>query len=148
MPITSIYSIEPFLSYKNKGVFVLCLTSNPGASDFQSLKINNDDLSSLVASVFVKKNKFKNIGFVVGATKENMMNKLRQITPHTPWLIPGVGAQGGNLEASMSIGFKNGGIPIINVSRSIIYAGNGSIKDIKDSAMNYTKMIRSVIDRL
>ena len=68
----------------------------------------------------------------------------REKTPYLPWLIPGIGAQGGDLEASVKIGNKNG-LGIINVSRSIIYAGNGSINDIAKSALNYTKKIRSFL---
>ena len=133
---------------KNKGVFVLCLTSNRGAKDFQSLKAGQNSVSDIVASVFIQNNKFNNLGFVIGATQSDRMNQLREITPNTPWLIPGVGTQGGNLEESIIIGFKNGGIPIINISRSIIYAGEGSIKDIRNSAMEYTRLIRNTIEKI
>ena len=69
------------------------------------------------------------------------MKKFKKLT----WLIPGIGAQGGDLEASVKIGNKDGCLGIINVSRAIIYAGNGSINDIAQSALNYTQKIRSFL---
>ena len=73
------------------------------------------------------------------------MLSLRKKTKSLSWLIPGIGAQGGDLEASINIGNKDGDIGIVNVSRSIIYAGDGSINDISDSALNYTQKIRSFL---
>ena len=72
------------------------------------------------------------------------MKSLKEKTPFLPWLIPGIGAQGGDLETSVKIGNQKG-LGIINVSRSIIYAGDGSIEDISKSALNYTEKIRSFL---
>ena len=82
-----------------------------------------------------------NIGLVVGATNKEQMISLREKTPSLPWLIPGIGAQGGDLETSVKIGNKKG-VGIINVSRAIIYAGDGSINDLSKAAFNYTEQIR------
>ena len=72
------------------------------------------------------------------------MNDLKKISKKLPWLIPGVGTQGGSLEKSLSI--ENGdSLSIINVSRDIIYSGNGTLKDIKEKALYYTKKIQEII---
>jgi orotidine-5'-phosphate decarboxylase len=73
------------------------------------------------------------------------MKKIKKYSGNLPWLIPGVGFQGGSLEDSIKIGSLNKTIPIINVSRGIIYAGNGSIKAIRDATEIYTKKIRSIL---
>ena len=89
-------------------------------------------------------NSSNNIGLVIGATKTNMMEDIRELSFGMPWLIPGVGTQGGNLEQALKISSKNG-IGLINVSRGILYSGNGTINDIVDSAKKYTKTIREII---
>ena len=136
-------SINPFIENKEKGAFVLCLTSNKSAEDFQFAKINNGMLYEHVAKVSVSLNIRENIGLVVGATNKHQMDELRDISPKLPWLIPGIGAQGGDLEASISIGNRNA-IGIVNVSRGILYAGDGSLDTIVNSAQNYTDQIRKV----
>jgi len=137
-------SIQPFIQNDGKGAFVLCLTSNPSASDLQFSKKDDDTLYEYVAKLSVELNTQNNIGLVVGATNPTQMESLRKISPNLSWLIPGVGAQGGDLEASISIGNKNG-IGIVNVSRGILYAGNGSLDDIVESAQNYTNKIREIL---
>ena len=137
-------SINPFIENKEKGAFVLCLTSNKSAEDFQFAKINNGMLYEHVAKVSVSLNIRENIGLVVGATNKHQMDELRDISPKLPWLIPGIGAQGGDLEASISIGNRNA-IGIVNVSRGILYAGDGSLDTIVNSAQNYTDQIRKYL---
>ena len=134
-------SIIPFIEDEEKGAFVLCLTSNKSALDFQYASIDNDKLYENVAKLSVHLNQNKNVGLVVGATNEKQMNDLRVISPQLPWLIPGIGAQGGNLEASILIGNRNA-TGIINVSRGILYAGDGSLDSIVESAQSYTTKIR------
>jgi orotidine 5'-phosphate decarboxylase subfamily 2 len=102
-------SLKPFIDYQDKGVFVLCLTSNPGAKDFQPP----------VYKEIAKQ--FKDCGLVVGATKPEELKEIRQIAPNALLLIPGIGAQGGDLESILKITGKN---IIINSSRGIIYAGD------------------------
>ena len=138
-------SIEPFCKYEDKGVFILCHTSNPGSENFQSKIIDNDELYISVAKLASKMNQNNNIGLVVGATKNNKMKKIREFSKSLPWLIPGVGFQGGSLKDSLIIGSSYNSLPIINVSRGIIYAGKGSIKDISDACDSYTKQIRELL---
>ena len=137
-------SITPFIEDKYYGVFVLCLTSNNSAEDFQFITQNNIQLYESVADKIKDLNINNNLGLVVGATNKDQMDSLRNRATTLPWLIPGIGAQGGDLETSVKIG-NHKGLGIINVSRSIIYAGSGSINDISDAALNYTKKIRSFL---
>ncbi len=106
-------SIEPFAKYEDKGVFILCLTSNPGAMDFQA------GIYKAVAQKAREWNKNQNLGLVVGATKPEQLKEIADIAGDLPFLIPGVGAQGGDLAAAVKYGGKH---PIINASRSIIFA--------------------------
>jgi orotidine-5'-phosphate decarboxylase len=92
----------------------------------------------------MESNTNKNIGIVVGATKTEEMQEVRKLTNGMPWLIPGVGTQGGDLKTALKISHKNG-IGIINVSRGILYAGDGSLNDVVQSAKNYTEKIRSMV---
>lgn len=137
-------SIHPFINNEAKGAFILCLTSNPSASDLQFSKKNDNFLYEYVAKLSLELNTQNNIGLVVGATNPTQMESLRKISPGLSWLIPGIGAQGGDLEASISIGNMNG-VGIVNVSRGILYAGNGSLDAIVKSAQNYTNKIREIL---
>ena len=139
-------SVEPFLEYKDKGTFILCLTSNKGSEDLQGkILTNNKSVYSHIAEFANNLNYNDNVGLVVGATKTDDMKDLKLISGSLPWLIPGVGFQGGNLEESLSIGSINNSIPLINVSRGIIYAGNGSIQEIREAAEKYTNEIRDLL---
>jgi len=138
-------SISPFCQYKNKGVFILCLTSNPGSANFQNKIINNEKLYVHVAKLATQMNINNNLGLVIGATKTNKMKEIKENSGSLPWLMPGVGFQGGSLEDSINISSLNNSCGIINVSRGIIYAGNGSIKDIRVAAESYTKQIRKLL---
>ena len=80
----------------------------------------------------------------MGATKTNHMAKVRELSPGLPWLIPGIGTQSGDLESALEISHQNG-MGIINISRGILYAGDGSIEDVIKSAKNYTEKIRSMV---
>ena len=137
-------SIEPFINY-DKGVFILCLTSNKGSDNFQNQIIKNQELYIHVSKLALDLNKNNNIGLVVGATKNDKMKRLRDYSKGLPWLIPGVGFQGGSLEDSIQIGSSFNSLPIINVSRGIIFAGSGNLKDINLACENYTKKIRNLL---
>ena len=143
-PYMGIDSIIPFIEYESKGSFVLCLTSNRGANDFQYNLSNNEPLFISVSKFCRDLNDKNNLGIVVGATKSESMNLISDNSKGLSWLIPGIGAQGGNLKSSVKISNKNG-IGIINVSRAILYAGDGSIECIKQSAQDYTKEIRKFL---
>ncbi len=120
-------ALLPFLEDKDHGVFVLCHTSNPGADEFQELKINNQDLYKIVAAkVNQEWNPNQNCGLVMGATYPEQMAEVRKLAGELPFLIPGIGAQGGDLERTVVNGLnRNGNGIIINASRSIIYASAG-----------------------
>jgi len=130
-------SIDPFLAYKEKGVFLLCKTSNPGAADLQDLTIENrlltmDGKPSIsmtlyehIAQLAQKWNTGNNIGLVVGATQPEALTRVRSSAPGLWFLVPGVGAQGGDLETALRSGLREDGKGmLINVSRGISRAEN------------------------
>lgn len=138
-------AISPFLEYKDKCAFVLCLTSNAGAKDFQLLETTNLPLYIEVAKKVVSWNKDKNCGLVGGATQAEQLKKIREIAPDLPMLIPGVGAQGGDLEMAVKFGTdKNGNFAIINSSRSILYASSEA--DFAQKAREETKKLKEQIN--
>jgi len=126
-PYMGFDSVEPFLSNPERGVFILALTSNSGSKDFQHLKIGKRPLYERVVSAAKKWNTNNNIGLVVGATQPKQMKRIRAIVPRMPLLIPGIGAQGGDLPSAVQYGCtKEGHGAVINVSRSVIYASRSS----------------------
>ena len=143
-------SVAPFLAYEEKGIFFLCRTSNPGACDFQDLLVGEENgekrlLYQVIAQRAQLWNSFGNCGLVVGATYPQELKTIRSMCPDMPILIPGVGAQGGNLEASVLAGVDvSGEKAIISVSRAILYAGNGD--DYAVSAANEARKLRKRIN--
>lgn len=132
-------SLEPFLEYKDKGVFILCLTSNPGAEDFQY------PLYLSIAQKVKAWNSHGNCGLVVGATRPEQLKAVREIAADLPILIPGIGAQGGELEAAVKYGVnKKGDLAIINSSRGIIYASGK--EDFAAAARAKAKELRDQIN--
>jgi orotidine-5'-phosphate decarboxylase len=141
-PYMGFDSIEPYLKYPNKGVIVLCRTSNPGGSDLQFLEVNEQNsnakelLYERVARLSASQwNKTGQLGLVVGATFPDEIAKVRSIVGDMPLLIPGIGAQGGDIPATVQAGtIKNarGTGMIINSSRAILYASKDS--DFADAA--------------
>lgn len=117
-------SVKPFLEYKNKMVFLLCLTSNSGASDFEKQVIEGKPLYEIVMEKSLGWNENSNLAYVVGATQPDELKRLRQITTNSYFLIPGIGAQGGDVQEVMKS--NDGGNAIINSSRSIIYASRNN----------------------
>lgn len=116
-------ALQPFLDYKEKGCFILCRTSNEGAKEFQDLKVDDEPLYLKVAKhVSQDWNKNRNCGLVVGATYSEELKKVREAAPELPFLVPGIGAQGGDIKEV----FKNTGPNcLINISRSVIFSSNG-----------------------
>ncbi len=137
-------SIMPFIENKEYGAYLLCLTSNSSALDFQYNQSNGSHLYEDVVRLASKLNN-DNLGLVVGATKNEQMQKIRNIAPNLNWLIPGIGKQGGDLKSSVSISNSKQGSGLINVSRSIIYAKNQELDDIRESALTYNKNINQYI---
>lgn len=125
-------SVAPFLAYREKGVFVLCRTSNPGARDFQDLLARDDDgqarpLYEIVARRVDTWNVTGNCGLVVGATYPQELRAIRTLCADMPLLIPGIGAQGGDLHAAVAAGVdRHGERALVAISRAILYAGDGS----------------------
>ncbi len=121
-------SLEPFIEYKEKGVFILCRTSNVGSAHFQALTLTETSrpLFELVAQRAREWNLYGNLGLVVGATYPEELRRVRQICPEMPLLIPGIGAQGGDLASAVRYGVDaKGEKAIISSSRRIIYASKG-----------------------
>jgi orotidine-5'-phosphate decarboxylase len=126
-------SVEPFIRRRDQCAFLLAVTSNPGAKDFQYLKVGGKPLYEQVVKKAKLWNTKKNIGLVVGATKPKELKRIRQMVPDMPILIPGVGAQKGDLKSAVQFGCdKRGEMAIINVGRSVIYASDG--KDFAERA--------------
>jgi orotidine-5'-phosphate decarboxylase len=121
-------SLEAFRSRRDKGMFVLCRTSNLGSTEFQGLKTEDQALYLHVANqVTTKWNEYGNCYLVVGAPFPDELRRIRALVgPDLPMLVPGVGAQGGNLSATLSAGLGAGGKGlIINASRGVIFADTG-----------------------
>lgn len=135
-------ALQPFLDRKDKGIFVLCRTSNPGAGEFQDLKIEGGELLYEHTAKHVANgwNSSGNCGLVVGATVPDELRKVREIAPFAPILLPGVGAQGGDLKASVQAGRdRNGRGFLVSSSREVLYAS-----DLE----TYAAAARDVVSRL
>lgn len=117
-------SVEPFLAFENKHTILLALTSNAGASDFQTKKIGKNELFEHVLETSKTYKNCKNLMYVVGATKAHYFKEIRKIIPNSFLLVPGVGAQGGDLKSVCKYGLNEHIGLLINSSRGIIYASN------------------------
>ncbi len=117
-------SVEPFLAFKNKHTILLALTSNQGAFDFQTKKINEIELYKEVLKVSKTYENAGQLMYVVGATKAEYLKEIREIIPQSFLLVPGVGAQGGNLQEVCKYGITKDVGLLINSSRGIIYASS------------------------
>lgn len=115
-------SVEPFLEYDNKHTILLALTSNAGAFDFQTLKAEGEELYKQVLKTSKTWKNGQNLMYVVGATKAEFLAEIRKIVPESFLLVPGVGAQGGNLQEVCKYGMNRNIGLLINSSRGIIYA--------------------------
>lgn len=118
-------SVSPFLSFEGKWVVLLALTSNPGADDFQLTSADGVQLFERVLAKSKEWGSDENMMYVVGATRAEMLKKVRMIVPDNFLLIPGVGAQGGDLNEVLKNGWNKSGGLLINASRSIIFASSG-----------------------
>lgn len=118
-------ALEPFLSREEKGVFVLCRTSNPGGADLQDAELESGEtVYERVADRAGEWNERGNVGLVVGATAPEELERVRERAPDLPFLVPGIGAQGGDAEAAIEHGLASG-VGLVNSSRGIIFAGEG-----------------------
>jgi orotidine-5'-phosphate decarboxylase len=138
-------SVLPFLGDAGRGAILLCRTSNPGARDFQDLLIDGTPLYKRVAAhAAAHWNEHRNLMLVVGATYPSEMAELRRAHPELWFLVPGIGAQGGDLDSTLAAGLNSRGAGLlINSSRGIIYAGGGASASIQDAAA----VLREAINR-
>lgn len=150
-PYMGFDSLQPYLERKDRGVIVLCRTSNPGGSDLQFLEVDGRPLYQHVAALVADKwNANGQCGLVVGATFPNELAQVREIVGDMPLLIPGIGAQGGDIQATVTAGrsknsAKAGNGMMINSSRAILYAG--SDENFADAARRVALETRDAINR-
>jgi len=147
-PYLGFDSIEPFIQYHDKGVFILCRTSNAGGTDFQALRCLEHEQRSLFEVVALKASEWNvhgNIGLVVGATHPEELKLIRQSHPDIPLLIPGIGAQGGDIALTVRYGVDaQGERAIINSSRQIIYTSRE--RDFAEAARKAASELREQIN--
>jgi orotidine-5'-phosphate decarboxylase len=146
-------SLEPYYQFADKGIILLCRTSNPGGSDIQNLQVNptgNDRMPLYQHVAHMAKhqwNRTEQVALVVGATFASEISMVRQIVGNMPLLVPGIGAQGGDIEATVAAGVDdnlNG--MMINSSRAILYASTGT--DFAEAAGQVAKATRDEINRI
>jgi orotidine-5'-phosphate decarboxylase len=139
-------SIEPFLKYEEKGVIILCRTSNPGAGDLQDLEVGGRRLFHIVADLAARRwNTRGNCALVVGATYPRELAEVREIVGNMPFLVPGVGAQGGDVAQAVQSGQTAAGAGlVISSSRGILYASSG--EDFVSAAREATLKLREQIN--
>lgn len=119
-------ALAPFLERPDRGCFILCRTSNPGAGEFQDLSVDGRPLYLAVAERVRRWNERGNCGLVVGATCPEELARVRALCPELPILIPGIGPQGGDLIQAVQAGMDSAGERVlVNASRSILYASDG-----------------------
>jgi orotidine-5'-phosphate decarboxylase len=141
-PFMGFDSLEPYLRHPGLGLFLLCRTSNPGGSDLQSQALASGDrlfehVARLAAGPW---NASGSLGLVVGATFPEEVARVRELAPTLPLLIPGVGAQGGDAEATVRAGRRDDGPIIVNSSRAVLYASDGD--DFADAARRVARATR------
>lgn len=144
-------TLEPFLDDTGRGVFIWCRGSNPGSADLQDLHVSGPDgtapLYRHLARLATTWNRNGNIGLVMGATFPQQLRDIRRICSDMPLLIPGVGAQGGDLEAAVRLGTDaNGRRAVINSSRGILYASSGP--DFSQAARREASNLRDAINQV
>ena len=141
-------SLQPFFDRADKGVFVLCRTSNPGREDFQDLELDaGGTLYEHVADRAVEWNDHDNVGLVVGATGPDELEALRERVPSLPFLVPGVGAQGGDAKAAVEHGLRDDGVGLVNSSRGIIFAGEDEGEEFAAAAGQSAKQLKQRLNQ-
>jgi orotidine-5'-phosphate decarboxylase len=148
-PFLGYDSLQPFIEYADRGIFVLAKTSHAGSGLLQDRRLVGDDsftVSETVAHHASAWNVHGNIGLVVGATYPQQIADLRVIAPDLPFLVPGIGAQSGDLESAVRAGLdKRGTGVIVNASRAVTYASSGA--DFRDAARHTALGLRDAINR-
>ncbi len=149
-PFMGFDSVQPYLKYEGKGAFLLCRTSNPGGDDLQNQRLASVEGQPLLYEHVARLaqgpwNLNGQLGLVVGATYPNEIERVRQIAPHVPLLIPGVGAQGGDAMATVKAGWRADGDIIVNSSRAILYASAEA--DFEQAARRVAQQTRETLER-
>ncbi len=149
-PFMGFDSVQPYLKYQGKGAFLLCRTSNPGGDDLQNQRLASVEGQPLLYEHVARLaqgpwNLNGQLGLVVGATYPNEIERVRQIAPHVPLLIPGVGAQGGDAMATVKAGWRADGDIIVNSSRAILYASAEA--DFEQAARRVAEQTRDTLER-
>jgi len=146
-PYQGLDAIAPYLAYPGRGAFVLCRTSNPGGDALQMLDVDGEKLYERVARLASGDwNKNGQLGLVVGATYPSELARVRAIVGDMPLLVPGIGAQGGDVQAAVQAGQSRAGVGmVINSSRAILYAGNGA--DFAGAARSAALAARDEVNR-
>ena len=131
-PYMGFDTVDPYLEYEDRGVFILCRTSNPGGRDIEMLQAGERKVFEHVAAFAAGPwNTNGEMGVVVGATFPEELGVVRVIAPSIPFLVPGIGAQGGDINAAVRAGLSSDGWGmVINSSRAVIYAGIGPDFDL------------------
>lgn len=139
-------SVTPFLTYSDKWVILLVLTSNKGAFDFQYMEDNGEKLFERVLKSSSKWGTAQNMMYVVGATKAEMLDSIRKNAPHHFLLVPGIGAQGGSLQEVAKYGLNDECGLLVNSSRQIIYAS--AEPDFAETAQQEAKKVQKEMSEL
>jgi len=147
-PFMGFDSVQPYLKYQGKGAFLLCRTSNPGGDDLQSQRLSSVPGEPLLYEHVARLaqgpwNLNGQLGLVVGATYPAEIERVREVAPTLPLLIPGVGAQGGDAVATVRAGWRPGAPIIVNSSRAILYASPGD--DFAEAARREALKTRDVL---
>ncbi len=140
-------SMTPWIEREEHAAFIVCRTSNPGAPDFQDLRVGDEGrpLYEAVAEQAMRWDTHHNIGLVTGATYPDEMRRLRELCPDMPFLVPGIGAQSGELEAAVRAGLDARGRGLlVSASRSVLYASSG--RDFADAARREAQRLRDSIN--
>lgn len=152
-PLMGYETLNPFLDHKSKGIYVLTLTSNPGSKDILLQKLESGTtVSSSIAKQLSEKQRAHDtaVGMVVGATQAKQLKPVIRQFPGAPLLIPGVGKQGGSVEALAEVLEDHQGTPLVNSSRSILYAqkeGSRWDKAVAESAENLSQKLSPITER-
>lgn len=140
-------AVAPFLEDEQKGAFILCHTTNKGAEDFQKFSNGKKALYELVAEKVQQWNRRNNCGLVVGATYPDEMKHVRSLAPELPFLVPGLGAQGGDFDRAIQYATDENGLgAIFNFSRGIIFCSDG--EDFAEAAGKKAKQIKEDINKI
>ena len=146
-PFMGFDSIEPYFKYEGKGLILLCRTSNPGGSDLQAQRLQSGEVlyEHIARLAQGPWNRSGQLGLVVGATFPAEIESVRALAPTLPLLIPGVGAQGGDAQATVRAGWRADGPIIVNSSRAVLYAGDGD--DFADAARRVAQATRRLLNQ-